>query len=392
MLDGLRAVALLSVFGYHFGLPVRPAMAFGGFGYRIIPNLDLGVEIFFVLSGFLIFRPFAAANLSGMPLPRLQTYAIRRALRIFPAYWVALSVFLIAGEVRIQGGFWRYVAHYGLVQTYLPEDLRYVFDGIGPAWSLVVEVSFYILVPILAMVLRRASFDRHLAVIAALTLFGFVMRAITVAHPLNDKFGGWLRSSVGVLPFALAALGPGMALAVLSVKPPRWATAVFRRVWVWWLGAVVCVVLLMVTAPTSVANPFRSATSSAEFWHRMITPIIAVALVGPCVLGDTDRSSLFRVLRQRWLVSIGVVSYGAYLWHHPLLLVSPGDHLHLSFLDLVGRSMWFVLLLAVGFLALTLVLAAASWLCVERPAQNLARRCVARLSDAQRAGRAGRAG
>ena len=380
ILDGVRAVALLSVFGYHFGLPVDPVMRFGGIGYRIIPNLDLGVEIFFVLSGFLIFRPFAEANLLGTPFPKVGAYAIRRVSRIYPAYWVALTAFLILGEVKINGGFLRYLAHYGLVQTYLPGDLRYAFDGIGPAWSLVVEVSFYVLVPILAVLLRHASFGAHLGALASITAFGYVMRAFTIWHPLDDKLGGWLKSGVGVLPLALAALGPGMVLAVLSVARSQRAYKLFQPVWLWWLVAVAGLGVLTVAAPTSVAAQFRSSTGSAEFWHRMVTPIIAVAFVGPCVLGDGARSSLFRILRARWLVGIGVVSYGAYLWHHPLLLDSPGDLVHLSFRGLVGRSMWVVAILAVGFLALTIVFATMSWFGVERPAQRCARRIVVRRS------------
>ncbi len=385
ILDGVRAVAFLAVFGFHFGLPVDPALAFGGVGFRIIPHLDLGVEIFFVLSGFLIFRPFAAANLVGSPLPRLRPYLVRRALRIYPAYWVALTVLLLAGEVKIHGGALRYFAHYSLVHTYLPEDLRYAFDGIGPAWSLVVEVSFYLLVPILGAALRRASWSQHLVAIASLTAVGFLVRALTVAHPLNDKFGGWLKSTVGVLPLALAALGPGMALAVLSVAQPQWATDMFRRVWMWWLVAVGGVVVLMVIAPTSVDNQFRVPTSSVELWHRMITPVIAVALIGPCVFGDAGRSVLFKILRHRSLVAVGIVSYGAYLWHHPLLLNSPGDLVHLDYRDLDGRSMWLVSALFVVFLAMTLVVAMMSWLGVEKPAQRLARRWAA-LGTSRRAG------
>ena len=97
-LDGLRALAFLTVFGYHFGLPLRPILEWGGLGYRIVPNLDLGVEIFFVLSGFLIFRPFAAANLRDRARPAAHDYAIRRVLRIYPAYWVIFFALLALHE------------------------------------------------------------------------------------------------------------------------------------------------------------------------------------------------------------------------------------------------------------------------------------------------------
>src|SRR4051812_36157540 len=235
-LDGLRAVAMLSVFGYHLGLPVRPLLDWGGVGFRIIPSLDLGVEIFFVLSGFLIFRPFAAANLRRAAPPPLRSYAIRRFLRIYPAYWAIFLALLLFHEIQMNGGLLHYGAHIGLVQSYFTDAANDMFDGIQQAWTLVVEVSFYVLVPVIAFALRRLGLRGHLVGLGALTAFGFVMRAYTVDSPIHGVAG----RAIGVLPLAMAALGPGMILAVLSLYDvERLRAAAARTTW-WWLAAAAC--------------------------------------------------------------------------------------------------------------------------------------------------------
>ena len=105
-LDGLRALAMLSVFLFHAWLPV-PRMIFTTWhplpgvtwrGNSLVANLNTGVAIFFALSGFLIYRPFAAAHIEDRCRPDVVRYARRRALRIYPAYWLAFFVFLASGE------------------------------------------------------------------------------------------------------------------------------------------------------------------------------------------------------------------------------------------------------------------------------------------------------
>ena len=150
LMDSLRAIAALSVFVYHV------AFVLGwfdeGLAGRYLRELNLGVSIFFVLSGFLLYRPFVAARVEGEPSPALVPYAIRRVARIVPAYWVALTIIAIwlpvSGVFTAEG----IVTYYGFLQAYDPDTIT---GGIGQAWTLTVEVSFYILLPILALGLRR---------------------------------------------------------------------------------------------------------------------------------------------------------------------------------------------------------------------------------------------
>lgn len=381
-LDGLRALAFLCVFAFHFGLPVEPILAWGGVGYRIVPNLDLGVEIFFVLSGFLIFRPFAAANLDRARRPVVRDYAIRRILRIYPTYWVIFVALLVVSEVEMHGGLLHYTSHLGLVQQYFTDSRNDQADGIQQAWTLVVEVSFYALVPFLALALRRLRVRGHLVVLGLLTAFGYAMRAYTYADPVAGVLGRFL----GLVPLALAALGPGMILAVLSLcDVPRLRRAA-ARTWMWWLAAAALFGVLMREAATNVAFSLRLGTSEAEIWHRMLSPAIAVCVVLPSVLAPTVRRGLVRrALSHRFAVWIGLVSYSAYLWHEPLITTIPGDHFGLDVADMAHKSIWYCLGMALVVLAATLALSFVTYLLVERPAMRLGRRLTRSRAPAERA-------
>jgi peptidoglycan/LPS O-acetylase OafA/YrhL len=107
----------------------------------------LGVRIFFMISAFLLYRPYAMAHLHGVSEPALRTYAMRRALRILPAYWVALTVLAIWPGLR---GVWteNWWVYYGMLQGYWGSTQ---FSGLTVAWSLTVEVAFYAALPFLAL-------------------------------------------------------------------------------------------------------------------------------------------------------------------------------------------------------------------------------------------------
>src|SRR3954454_4681930 len=99
-LDGLRAIAVTAVFVYHGALGSTTLTEHAG---DLVVHFDTGVQIFFVLSGFLIYRQFAAAHLAGRHVGEVRTYARRRALRIYPAYWLALVVLLLLGTATVSG-------------------------------------------------------------------------------------------------------------------------------------------------------------------------------------------------------------------------------------------------------------------------------------------------
>ncbi len=144
--NGIRAIAALMVIVYH---AVFFASWFRTPGGTLFWNLNSGVWIFFVTSGFLLYRPFAAAHLrEGSPVD-LRGYAIRRFARIYPAYWAVLVFFTFVVSRASYADGLSGVLSVTLTKTYVHEVNPY-FIGLPPAWSLVVEVTFYAFLPVYA--------------------------------------------------------------------------------------------------------------------------------------------------------------------------------------------------------------------------------------------------
>src|SRR4051794_15503918 len=175
LLDSLRAIAVLCVLISHtsFLSGSNGDTWFGPFAAR----LDVGVTIFFLISGFLIYRPFVNTRLNGAPATPLAVFFRRRFLRIFPAYWLALTVLAIApGLPDVHSERWW--VYYGLFQAY---DPTWFDKGIGTAWSLSTEVAFYLLLPLYAWVVARfvrRSLRLELALLGVLATASVVARAL----------------------------------------------------------------------------------------------------------------------------------------------------------------------------------------------------------------------
>ena len=172
-MDGLRALACVSVMTVHVW-QIGPAgrSQLGAAWVYIEPIATIGLILFFTLSGFLLYRPFAAAIVGGRPLPSMRRYLRNRALRIVPAYWCALLLAAVTstlaqpGNQNLGGGFdsvGTAVLNALLLQSYTPHTN---LTGIPPAWSLSVEVVFYLVLPILAgavaLVLARRVRSRRI--------------------------------------------------------------------------------------------------------------------------------------------------------------------------------------------------------------------------------------
>lgn len=153
-LDGLRAVAAAAVLITHVGA-LTGYVGTGTPASWVVSRGDVGVPIFFALSGLLLYRPWVVAALSGPQAGPVTGYLRRRALRILPAYW---AVVLIALPVLNPGParhVWSWAQYLLLAQNYDPHPwwTGTGATGLAQDWSLVVEVSFYLLLPVLAAAL-----------------------------------------------------------------------------------------------------------------------------------------------------------------------------------------------------------------------------------------------
>ena len=210
-LDGLRALAAFAVIGTHVGFNSGKSIAGGPFG-DTLSRLDIGVAVFFLLSGFLLYRPFALHLVQGRRLPSIRGFLARRVLRIFPAMWVmtAITLALLTTYV-VHPVDW--LSYLSLVQTYNHHDYD---PNLTHLWTLSIEVSFYALLPVLAGLLARGRPTRRVAVRRQLVLLGslaglFVAFDVLTAH-------GVITDSQALLwlPGYLDWFAAGMFLALLT--------------------------------------------------------------------------------------------------------------------------------------------------------------------------------
>jgi peptidoglycan/LPS O-acetylase OafA/YrhL len=332
-LDGLRGLAAAGVMAHHAWLLCgRPDTLLGPWWGR----LSIGVPFFFCLSGFLLYGPWVRAALQpGVPRPATGRYGLRRAARVLPLYWLALagSILVLHGT-----GSWRLVEDERIVWFLL--FAQNVVPGLAgrldpPMWTLTVEVSFYLLLPVFGALALRAggSRSRQLVAIGALAVLGLAWRVLAQpkgAPPEVER----------TLPEMLPVFCAGMAARVLAdgrqIGP--------RLTWAL-LGAGG--LLVWAYARGSLAWPLDSVT-------RELPAAIGFA----AVCAACGSSAAPRLLSCRAVLALGTLSFGVYLWHYPLIYA------------LQRAGLWpadrFALALAI-LTALSITAAWLSWRLVEEP-------------------------
>lgn len=360
--DGLRAIAALSVLVYHAWLYTLPTVDAGRTETALdhaIHELRLGLVLFFVLSGFLLFGPWVRSVLDGTPGPRLRPYAVRRAARILPAYYLA-----VLGSIAL---LWPISDSAG-VRLPPAEDL-WLFAVFGqnlrastlltldpPMWTLAVEVAFYLCLPLLGwLALRQRRLltrPSRAALCVVPLLFGAL--GLTWNWVLADEY----HLDLGMLNKQLPAMAPYFALGMLAAVLAH-GRSPSRRV-VWPLLALGCAAVV-VDALLAIDEATRG---SRALWLRIWRDDLAAAGFAVILAVVATARVPLRLLATRPLDWLGKVSYGVYLWHVPLLLALRAAG--------VLPSGWFAATLVV--LVPTLLVAGASWHWVEQPVQAAARR------------------
>jgi peptidoglycan/LPS O-acetylase OafA/YrhL len=384
-LDGLRVIAALAVLVTHVG--AQTGFSFTGTPVSwFMARCDVGVPIFFALSGLLLYRPWVQAALTGRPGPKARAYLRRRALRILPAYWVVVVIAMLTlnpGHLRSLVTWAQYVL---FAQVYDPHPW---WGGTGAAglaqmWSLSIEVSFYLILPPLAAALtwlatrgaadpaRRAR--RLLACIALLGLcsYGF---CVLLFYPSMQL---WLGDT---LPHFMTWFAAGMALAVVSAwahaEPgqdgpvARFCRTIADSAGACWLIAA----LVFAIACTPLAGPEFLAIPS--LWtaaaKTALYTVIALAVIAPVAFQPARPTWVSHALGNPVMSFLGKISYGIFLWQ---FLIIYGLFAAIGARDVFhgGYYIWPQVLgiLAVVVVA-TIAVAAASYYLIERPAQRLYR-------------------
>jgi peptidoglycan/LPS O-acetylase OafA/YrhL len=366
LMDSIRAIALIATVGAHASF----FMSLGGSTSLSHLRFDFGVRVFFMISGFLLYRPFVRARLRDWDAPSSLAYFWRRLLRIVPAYWVALTAIAIWLGISYVFSARGIPTYYGFAQIYQP---GWVVGGLPQAWSLCVEVAFYVFLPLYAALLRRVGGGLRVELLAAAGLFGvglaYKLFLLEVSSLYDNSMLPWHLA----LPEYLDYFAIGMALAALSAADVRGKALdlIDRRPWVPWLGAAV--LFLVVSKGIGLTGSLRDHVSDVQYLARhYLYGAIALGILLPAVFGDPERGLIRRLLGWPPLLWIGLVSYGAFLYHFALL----GQLKDWGFGSVaadVSPYLWFPVALA-GALAI----AAVSWYCFERPVLSLKRLVPAR--------------
>lgn len=359
-LTGLRGVAAFSVFLFHYAAlhpGIRLDLSVPVLGYFLQLPLGLGfagVDLFFVLSGFLLSLPFARASLSGVPQPSVRKYLSRRLLRVFPAYYAQWAIIMLAGAWFVT---WKPLDGYSLAAHF------FMFFNIGPGpvkpvvglwWTLPVELSFYLLLPLLVPFLKPG---RWWWLLAAGIVTSLAYRGWAAAH-FAEAPGDAIFLAASQLPGSLPEFLVGSSAAMLTQHRevqgrPRPSA---RTVEVIFLAGCLLVFLWLSQVVVRYGPVYWQG-----HWSMVIAPTILGLSLSMMVISLYWGSRIGKALFANPVVYfVGIISYSLYLWHFAAM----------QQLQKLGGEAYASLPGAAKFLLCTIlvmVVATVSYILFERP-------------------------
>lgn len=348
-LDGLRALAALSVLAFHVWLyrPGGPPETRTALSDKILFELNLGLICFFVLSGFLLFQVFARASLTDGPGVDIKQYGVRRAARILPAYYACLVgcllLYWLVGPSKMVPDLETLPLFAVFAQNYSADTVM----TLNPVtWTLSIEAALYLVLPLIGLAAYRLGHKR----VAHQAVFLLVLVGVTLAWNALVFTYDWRPIGPKVLPayighFALGMLGALWFEHHRKTRSEPLSAFSTATVFVAGLGFVFLGGFWHETDGSGITYAMFSGLPAALGFALMI--VAAASGTGPAISW----------LRARPLVEIGIVSYGVYLWHLPLLLAA--RHVGLLPDAFAPRA----LIVA----ALALLAGFASWRLIEQP-------------------------
>ncbi|GAA3241381.1 acyltransferase family protein [Nonomuraea helvata] len=354
-LDGIRAFAALGVWLLHVGSNTGVMYREGMYAW-MLARLGIAVPIFFLLSGLLLYRPWARAVIENTPRPKPLLYLWRRVLRVMPVYWLVVVPALWAWSSPDWLGWVKWML---LLQNYFPGEQA--AEGLYQMWTLPIEMAFYVVLPVLAWLLHKWARRGGNPPVRLLAGIG-VLPVISVVTVIVTREFGQAQLAL-LLPYHLVFFACGMAMAVLSV----------------WIGhsrvidaltpqLLVLALLLYAVLSTALAGP-RTLTLPT-LWESLLRisleAAVAMLLVAPFALAPRGDSLRHRLVGNPVTAYLGRISYSFFLWHAPLITLQ---------LKLTGAPPFggdFPSVAVVSFLG-TLLLSVGSYHLIEVPALKLGR-------------------
>ena len=378
--DGLRALACLLVVWHHTTQrfnPEKSATWIQGihfFGMRA----EVGVSLFFVLSGCLLSLPFWYAFVNGSQTPKLWFYVINRAARIIPAYWfnlllctlVALWVF----ELNIN--WWRLISGLLFINSYhyssfFPAELN------GPLWSIGLEVSCYVLLPVLLFLIIKNTQKISAAfagVISCIVVLQILNPLIINTFMLNNKSKGWQYGLTGgakqwlpywnIGSFFTQFLCGSLAALIIIVLRARGTLKSLTFDLLAVLFATAAIWLVAIGLEPGAPNSFTK--------QPYLAPFFAILMAGVIVSASLSKQ-VYKLLDNKLFQWIAKISFSIYLWHMFLIVIIERKFFsQYVYYGLTDLSEW-VMISSIVLIG-SIILAATSWRLLESPILKSARK------------------
>tara|TARA_B100000767_G_C19746531_1_gene528794 strand:+ start:103 stop:2118 length:2016 start_codon:yes stop_codon:yes gene_type:complete len=339
-IDGLRAIAVLSVIFYH--------SQFNFFSYKILGGGYLGVDIFFVISGYLITSIIYQEILLTNNFNILNFYE-RRIRRILPALFGILIFSLIVGKILLFPSPLHELVKSIISSIFFYSNYFFYFTGLEyggieaafkpllHTWSLAVEEQFYILFPIFFLIVFR--FNKKCLLIFLSLLFFLSLSSILILNNLNSFHFYSLSSRMWEI---LA----GSVLAYIKLNK-KIKTDKLKNIFSYiGLGLIIFCLIF-------------AEYKSNEFNYSIIYPLLVVFGTSLIILYINEKSLIYKILINKFLVFVGLISYSLYLWHYPIFAFSKIiDFTH-------GNIIYKIFLFLFLFLISTI-----SYFLIEKPFRN----------------------
>lgn len=312
ILDGFRGLAILLVMWFHIwqqswlGTEIK---IFGlNLNFDFIPRTGfLGVELFFFISGFVLFYPYARSIFEGTKSPTLKKYAYRRFIKIVPTYYLSLLVMILLPlNFHIGDGnesFIYIIKHLLFINSLTPDTF---FDNInGVLWSLSVEAQFYLIFPIL--VYFMTGFRRVFVIFIATNIFAIIYRNYYNLRPNEISF------MFNQLPGVIDIFIGGMITCYLVV----WARNkfIFNKI-----HKTVFVVLSLLSLVAFFYMVSHFNRDALQIWQSSNRQYFVFLFMGMMGFGCLSSGFWRKIVANKILVFLSLVSYNLYIWHDYILL------------------------------------------------------------------------
>ena len=378
--DGLRALACLLVVWHHTTQrfnPEKSAAWIQGihfFGMRA----EVGVSLFFVLSGCLLSLPFWYSFVNGSPTPKLWFYAINRAARIIPAYWfnLLLCTLVALWVFDLNINWWRLISGLLFINSYhyssfFPAELN------GPLWSIGLEVSCYVLLPAVLFLIIKISKRSSVAIagiIGCIVILQILNPWVINNFMTSNKLKGWQYGLTGGakqwLPywnigsfFTQFLCGSLAALIIIVLR----ARGTLKS-----LTFDLSAVLFATAAIWLVANGLEPGAPNSFTKQPYMAPFFAILMAGVIVSASLS-TQVYKLLDNKLFQWIAKISFSIYLWHMFLIVIIErkffSKYLYYGLTDL---SEW-VMISSIVLMG-SIILAATSWRFLESPILKSARK------------------